>query len=62
MSHRVCSGFHVLLGPGGRVVDNVFVVLLDEARARAEEVLEMTWDMAQALGYQLVETDVWSLR
>ena len=62
MSRRICSGFHVLVGPGGTPIDNVFVVLLDEARARAEEVLGMTWDMAQALGYQLVETDVWSLR
>lgn len=62
MSRRICSGFHVLIGPGGSVIDNVFVVLPSEARTRAEEVLEMTWDMAEGLGYQLVETDVWSLQ
>jgi len=61
MSHRICSGFHILIGPGGEVVDNVLVVLPNEARARAEEVLEMTWDMAVALGYKIARTEVWSL-
>ena len=61
MSHRICAGFHVLVGPGGDVIDNVFVVLLDEARERAAEVLGITWDVAESLGYQLIATDVWSL-
>jgi len=61
VTHRVARGLCILLDRHGDVVPNILAVLPEQIHERAEEVLGLKWADLEKLGYQVVDTEIWTL-
>ena len=61
MSQRLAAGLWIVRNPHGEIVEDVLCGLQERARARLEEIMQVSWDSLAQLGYTVVETDIWSL-
>jgi hypothetical protein len=61
MSNRIAIGLWLIRDPHGEIVEDILRGLPEMARNRAEDLLQISWDSLQKMGYEEVKVEIWDI-